>query len=309
VWVARLKSFSDTAEKLHTTQAAVSHRIATLERELGVRLFERDTREVRLTPQGRNAIDYAEHIVRSAAEFRRRVGDPTAISGRIRIGVIDTIAFSWLSCLIDRVSHTYPHVTLELDNNISIVIAQEVLAGHLDLGLLMGPIEGPGVVNMELCTFGCVWVANPRLAGTLGGGAIEVTDLVRFPILSFPRGSKPHEEMIHYFGGIDQEEVRLHTAFLATLIRLACDGLGIAALPAAAIQRELKEGSLTALDVRPPLPSLQCHAVYQDTDCQPLPGLLAALAVDIANSYCQTAKPQLAWRPAMSDFYGDGSAF
>ena len=53
LWVARLNSFSATADRLHTTQAAVSNRIAALERELGIRLFDRDLRSVRLTPEGR----------------------------------------------------------------------------------------------------------------------------------------------------------------------------------------------------------------------------------------------------------------
>ncbi len=295
VWVARLKSFSATAERLHSTQAAVSHRIATLERELGVRLFERDTRDVRLTPQGLSALDRAEHIVHVVAEFRRRLSDPKVISGRMRIGVIDTIAFSWLPQLVDRVSHCYPNVTLELANNTSIAIADDILSGQLDLGLIMGPIDGPGVINIDLCTFGYIWVANPRIAAELGPGPLDAGDLVRFSILSFPRNSKPHQAMVRYFQEFDQEEVRIHTAFLATLIRLASDGLGVAALPMAAVQREVSEGTLVGLNVCLPSPTGLCHAVYQNADFQPLPGLFAMLAHDIAQAYFRIAGPRFAW--------------
>ena len=273
----------------------MSHRIATLERELGVRLFERDTRDVRLTLQGLGALDQAEHIVHAAAEFRRRLSDPKAISGRMRIGVIDTIAFSWLPQLIDRVSHSYPNVTLELANNTSIAIAGDILAGQLDLGLIMGPIDGPGVINIDLCTFRYIWLANPRIAAELGPGPLEAGDLVRFPILSFPRDSKPHQAMTKYFQEFDREEVRIHTAFLATLIRLASDGLGVAALPTAAVQREVNEGTLVGLNVRMPPPTVPCHAVYQDTDFQPLPTPIATLARDIAETYCRTAGRRFAW--------------
>ena len=70
VWVARLRNFSLAAEKLCTTQAAVSNRIATLERELGVRLFERDLRTVSLTPHGQRALPQAEAIMRQVGRAR-----------------------------------------------------------------------------------------------------------------------------------------------------------------------------------------------------------------------------------------------
>ena len=62
LWVARLGSFSAAAERLHTTQAAISNRIATLERDLGIRLFERDVRCVRLTSLGQLAVPKAEEL-------------------------------------------------------------------------------------------------------------------------------------------------------------------------------------------------------------------------------------------------------
>src|SRR5205823_1954552 len=146
---------------LHTTQAAVSHRIATLERELGVRLFERDTREVRLTIQGFDAPEQAERIDRLAADFRRRMSDPKVLRGTVRIGVIDTIAYSWLPRLFDRLRRNYPEVMLELSAETSVDIADALQENEVDLGLLMGPAEGPGIVNVYLCTYACQWVASP----------------------------------------------------------------------------------------------------------------------------------------------------
>jgi DNA-binding transcriptional LysR family regulator len=294
VWVARLKSFSATAEKLNTTQAAVSHRIATLERELGVRLFERGTHDVRLTPQGINSLDHAEQIVHSTAEFCRRLSDPKATRSTVRIGIIGTIAFSWLPQFINRLNHTYPQIALELSNSTSIALAEDLLASRIDLALLMGPIEGPGVVTVDLCTFACAWVASPKLR--IPAGPIEMSDLVNYPILSFPRNSRPYRAMLGCFQSFPKEDLRIYTAFLAVLIRLASDGLGVATLPVATIAREIADGTLIRLDVRQPPPSLSCHAVYQDSISQPQRGLLAELARDTADEYCRTINPLLAWR-------------
>lgn len=293
VWVARLKSFSLTAEKLHSTQAAVSHRIAALEKELGVRLLERDTRDVRLTPQGVDAFEHAERIVRLSAEFRQRISDPKALRGTLRIGVIETITYSWLPALIDRVSHVYPAVVLELDADTSVDIAEHVRASEVDLGLMMGPVEGPGMVNVDLCTYACAWVASPKLG--VPTGPIELAALSRFPILSFPRRSKPYEAMVSYFQRPGIDDVRLHTASLSTLIRMATDGIGIAAVPAVLVEREIAEGTLQVLDVLQPFPPLSLHAAYLETETRPLPALIASMAREVADAYCQGKNPSVAW--------------
>src|ERR1700682_5486117 len=75
VWLAQLRNFRMTAEKLHTTQAAVSSRIATLEQEFGVRLFERGVRDVALTLDGSKALIYAERLVRTMREMRECMAD------------------------------------------------------------------------------------------------------------------------------------------------------------------------------------------------------------------------------------------
>lgn len=81
LWAARLSSFSAAAERLHTTQASVSNRIAALERELGVVLFTRDVRCVNLTPAGRLALQHAEKIVNLTGEFRQIVSNREALRG------------------------------------------------------------------------------------------------------------------------------------------------------------------------------------------------------------------------------------
>lgn len=293
VWVARLGSFSAAAERLNTSQAAVSHRIAALERDLGIRLFERGTRDVRLTPLGIDAREHAERIVRLAADFRRRMSDPRGLAGTVRIGVIDTVVYSWLPALIDRVRHAYPEVVLELNAAITPEISDDLMNGRLDLGLMNGPVEAPGLVNRELCTFACRWVASPALA--VPDGTLEIEDIARFPILSFPTASSRHVSMVGYFRRSGIENIRLHTASLATLIRLTTDGVGIAAIPAVTVEREIASGALRVLPVRKEFPAIPLHAMYLEMEERPLPALIAQMAADCATAFCATRDPGVAW--------------
>ena len=70
VWVARLKGFGAAAEKLNTTQPGVSVRIRSLENELGLILFERTTRSVRITPEGKKCLAMAERILELTQDFK-----------------------------------------------------------------------------------------------------------------------------------------------------------------------------------------------------------------------------------------------
>jgi len=72
VWVARLRSFRAASEKLHTTQTAISSRIASLESDFGVRLFERDKRTVTLTHSGEELLNYAEEYEPPVCRVARR---------------------------------------------------------------------------------------------------------------------------------------------------------------------------------------------------------------------------------------------
>ena len=73
VWVARLQSFKAAAEKLHTTQAGISGRIATLEEQFGSRLFERERRGVSLTFNGSELLPYAERMLSLEKEMMEKM--------------------------------------------------------------------------------------------------------------------------------------------------------------------------------------------------------------------------------------------
>jgi DNA-binding transcriptional LysR family regulator len=105
VWLARFRNFRLTAEKLNTTQAAVSSRIISLEESFGVRLFDRTTREVTLTPSGQKALTYAERIVKLGGDMKRDISNGNVIASVIRIGVIECIVHSWFPTLVAHVRH------------------------------------------------------------------------------------------------------------------------------------------------------------------------------------------------------------
>ena len=119
MWVVTLGSFRGAAQKLNTTQPAISQRIAQLEREVGVRLLQRDRRMVLPTPSGRQMMVYAEKLIGLRSEMLAVVGDRTAMHGVLRLGVAETIVHTWLSQLVKSVNHAYPNLSLEIEVDVS----------------------------------------------------------------------------------------------------------------------------------------------------------------------------------------------
>src|SRR6201984_200459 len=118
LWVVTLGSFRGAGQRLNTTQPAISQRIAQLERELGVKLLNRDHRIVSPTPSGRQLMVYAEKLIGLRAEMMAEVGERSAMRGVLRLGVAETIVHTWLPRLIKSVNTAHPNLSLEIEVDI-----------------------------------------------------------------------------------------------------------------------------------------------------------------------------------------------
>jgi len=143
MWVVTLGSFRGAAHKLNTTQPAISQRIAQLEREVGVKLLQRDRRMVLPTPSGRQLMVYAEKLIGLRSEMLAVVGARSAMRGVLRLGVAETIVHTWLSQLIKSVNQAYPNLSLEIEVDITSNLRTRLMAQEIELAFLLGPLTAP----------------------------------------------------------------------------------------------------------------------------------------------------------------------
>ena len=110
-------------------------------------------------------------------------------------------------------------------------------------------MQEDGLVNLDLGGYPMAWVANPRRFAF--DGPIDVAQLAAYPILSYPRHSQPYRIIERCFQASRGRQPLLNCSnSLASLVRLAVDGIGIAAIPPAVIETELAAGTLVRLPVR-----------------------------------------------------------
>lgn len=280
VWVATLGSFRGAAARLHTTQPAVSQRIAQLEAGLGTRLLERSRSGVVLTERGRVLLAGAERLLGLAAALRAEVGDREATRGSLRLGVAETIVHTWLPRFLKRVAETYPRLAIEVEVDVTPSLAERLIGHELDLAFLLGPVERVGLRNLPLCRFPLDFLASPALG--LAHRGLGRDDLAGLSFITFSRRTRPYGELVAMLDGLSPRP-RIHaSASLSTVIRMAADGLGVAVVPAAIAGREIAEGRLEAVAIDVTLPDIAFTATWPVAPSAILAESIAAIATDVA---------------------------
>jgi DNA-binding transcriptional LysR family regulator len=254
-WIGRLGSFHAAARQLGVSQAAISARVREAEEGLGLSLFERVGRGAVLTPKGQELLPYAAQFVALSAEVQQRIGTRDALSGRVRFGATSIHAVTWLPSLVDRISRSYPGLTLEVAVDSSETLRAGLDRGQLDVAVVAGPLEGSRLYSASVGQVSNIWVASPRL--NLPMRPVSPRELAAWPIISDRPGTLLHALMLEWFRQDNAEPQRNHSAsHLPTRLHLAKAGLGVAIASHSAAEVDLASGNLVRIDTTQPPPSL-----------------------------------------------------
>jgi DNA-binding transcriptional LysR family regulator len=288
-WVATLRNFGRAAERLHTTQPAVSQRIAALERELGGTLFERTRGAAVVTAKGKVLLEHADQLLQLRAEMLKAVAAPVAFGGLVRLGVSETIAQTWLPDFIASVSRTHPLVVFDVAVDLTIRMRRDLLRHELDLAILAGPISEPGFMDLDLPSFEHAFAASPTLG--LGSGCLGREALLQQAFITYPRSTPNYHQLQQVLRERTRKIPRIHvSASIATIIRMAVDGIGICVIPEAVMRAELASGALQLVDAGLEMPPIRFTATCRAASGDALMPNLARMASDAARAYAPTTR-------------------
>jgi DNA-binding transcriptional LysR family regulator len=181
--IAEESNFTRAAEKLHVAQSALSRQIRQLENYLGVRLFERDSRGVRLTLAGEA---FAAEARLTLFHAQRAVDGARAAKGQHRgpwiIGYSPLIDLRILSKIRQRLSVAHPAADIRLASAYTSEQADGLIRGKLQAGLVILPIREEGLASEGLYKEALV-LALPERHPLTAKAAIEITDLHELPLV------------------------------------------------------------------------------------------------------------------------------
>ena len=250
VKIVEMQSFSKAAESLGYTQAAVTIQIHQLEQEFNTRLFDRVGRHVVLTPPGREFLTYANDILRKVEDVHTALGNPKLQEHRLRIGSLESLLSFKLPPVVRYFYEEHPEVTLEVRTG-----SPKGLVGMLEhnlvdvIYLLDRRIYDQNWIKLLEKPEPVIFVASPDLSVTKEP-VVHLSDLLSLPFFLTEQNS-------NYRYALEQELAANHmkiTPFFETgdtevIIRLIKENDGISFLPAFAVEKDLKEGSLKEVHV------------------------------------------------------------
>ncbi|MDF1748437.1 MAG: LysR substrate-binding domain-containing protein [Alphaproteobacteria bacterium] len=160
--VAQTRHFGQAAEHCNVSQPTLSAQIRKLEDELGVTLFERTNKSVRLTPVGQEIVSIAQRIEQGAADIRRTATahrDPLA--GKVRLGIIPTIAPMIIPSLLSMTAQAFPNLHLSFVEDMTDPLLDMLKSGTLDAAILATNPDHPTLTEISLYDEP-FWVAFPK---------------------------------------------------------------------------------------------------------------------------------------------------
>jgi DNA-binding transcriptional LysR family regulator len=275
-WIAKLGSFSAAAAKMHATPAAISERIRTLEEDFGVRIFERDSRRVTLTPQGQRLLPYAEQMLALRDAMKESVQDQSAQTGIISIGVIESVVHTWLPELLRELNQVYPGITIELYSESTPQLKGQLAADQLDLAILADEVEGEVFESVPLATDPMIWVAHPSIANGVADTKAFESLLMRQPVMTFMRDTPAYRDVRRALASFIGVRVNPFSS-IAAIVSVLCGGYGIAVLPSRVARSYLQDGRLAEMTCGPRLAPLRLLLARPATGKQPVVDAVADL--------------------------------
>lgn len=248
-------TFTDAAHACHIAQPSLSQSIRTLEAELGIELFHRLGRGVRLTSAGESFIGPARRTVRDLETTAAAVAEVKGLrAGRLDIACLPTLAATPAAVLIGDFRKVAPQVSVRLHGPDSVGdVRRHVADGSSELGLAELHPSADGLETWELTQQRFVAVLPPDAVEGRLPRRLSLAALARWPLVTTPPGTSSRRQLDDAFAaaGLDPQVV-IETGHREAIAALVLAGAGAALLPSAVADTAIRLGAVVR-EVSPPI--------------------------------------------------------
>lgn len=246
--------FSSAARRLGRTQPAISQRIALLEQELGVTLFERGTGGLKLSQAGQVLLPYAERAMAALGDAKRAVRAlASENTGPIALAVVGSLASTSLTATLRAFLRKFPSVRLSLRTATSVEVSDLVRGGESVIGLRYFADRSPDLSCIDLFREELAVVCAPdhRFAGTRIARLAQLKDesWLDYPAMPGRREVSAQSVLVHFRARGVGEVSWTPVDSLTAQKRLVETGFGLALLPESGIREELRAKTLARIRV------------------------------------------------------------
>ncbi len=239
--VERTLHFKKAAESCAVSQSALSTALSEMEKQLGFQLFERNNKQVLITPLGKQALEKAQEI-KLLMDDLARLGESQGelLHTTMSIGIIPTICPYLLPVVLPTLQTEYPALQLHISEEQSHELVEKVRNGNLDAGILALPYDCEGLLTFKFWAENFFWITHagdaladkPQLSN-------DELDTQRLMLLKEGHCLKDHALSVCHLSTISEHH--LSATSLNTLVQLVANGLGTTLIPEMAVPQLVEE--------------------------------------------------------------------
>jgi LysR family hydrogen peroxide-inducible transcriptional activator len=262
--LARHGHFGRAAEACAISQPAMSMQIKELEEALGGVLLERSARQVVLTRFGEEAAPRVRDILRRVDELgdlARASGD--RLAGRLRIGMIPTVAPYLLPKVIGNLTRMHPELDIHVRETLTAKLIEELADGRLDTAIVALPVSEPSLVEVALFSEHFLLVRP----GEDEGKPVPGSKMLRAMRLLLLEEGHCFRDQALSFCNMQSSPPRevLDASSLSTLVQMVSAGIGVTLIPEMAVAVETRSATVSVARFRNPKPSRTIGMIWRKT--------------------------------------------
>ncbi|MCA8092300.1 LysR family transcriptional regulator [Burkholderia anthina] len=253
-WAATCANFSTAAQRLHLSVSSLSKRINELEQVVERTLFDRSGHRAVLTGDGEALLPAVVRVLESVAALQDSVARDEGLSGRLRFGVGELSALTWLPRFVAAVQKQHPKLALEPYVDVGAALEEKVDAGELDFAVIAGRSSRGSVLSQPVAEARFAWMAADALVGS--ERVLTPALLARHALVLLPSGSGVTRILDDWLlaSGINHAR-RIACNNWSAVAGMLREGVGIGFLPVDWARARLG-GDLVELASEPPLAPL-----------------------------------------------------
>ena len=264
--LARHGHFGRAAEACSISQPALSVQIKELEESLGAELFERSARQVRLSSFGEEFALRVRDILRSVDELSDLArASQNGLLGRLRIGIIPTVAPYLLPAIIGDLSKLSPNLDLHVRETVTPKLLQELVEGRLDTAVVALPVSEPSLTEVALFAENFVLVRP----GEDEGKPVPNREMLReMRLLLLEEGHCFRDQALSFCNmgtGASSPRELLDGSSLSTLVQMVSAGIGVTLIPEIAVPVETRSATVSIGRFDNPQPSRTIGMIWRKT--------------------------------------------
>jgi LysR family transcriptional regulator, hydrogen peroxide-inducible genes activator len=264
--LAATAHFGKAASLVNVSQPALSAQIAEMESFLEVKLVERTRSGAFLTPEGRDLLPDVRNILENVDRLQARVkAGQGLLRGRLRLGIIPTVAPYLVPELIPEVRRHYPDLNIELKESLTSSCLDDLKHGKLDCAVVALPVQGDGIESIFLFEDRFL-IASAEDERTILMSPMTEDHVDVERLLLLEEGHCLRDQALAVCGTAAGRRVANYGATsMATLLQMVSHGMGITLIPEIAVRDERTRNRMRIVPFAEPQPSRRIGLVWRSS--------------------------------------------